>query len=186
MTQPTLSRILGEPYHAPATTINAPDHVSTTIGVYEDIERKKLYIPAAGYTKPVSYYPGHEDPEIDELLKDSAFLKKNRQTHIYEMHKAAPLGAIIHGIAMLVREPQNSYDKNAIQIIGRLVEGQLWKYVLGYVPAKINTKILTEWDRVSTTGLVNILKDSKGHLVPMITLDFLTLAPDNRFARLQL
>ena len=185
MTQnPNSKRILGAGVHPPAYSLGAPNWIPRTVGVYEDVTNSRIFFPAAGYTQSVTYYPS-KDKALDTML---ASLKGvNRQTIIYDMHKNAIVGSLLYGRARLVLEPNNTYDTNAIQIVGSQPSVH---YPIGYVPARCGTnkRIIANWDNLlMDTGQITILKDSKGHLVPMVSFmyNFPVLAKDNRFARLQ-
>jgi hypothetical protein len=186
----TNKTILGEPYHEPSYSMTAPSWVPRTVGVYEDTRISRIFFPAAGYTQEITYYKSH-NKTMDALLQSCHGL--NRQVIINNMYKYAPVGSLIHGTAELVLEPNNTYDNNAIQIMGLQADKGLpshLMYSIGYVPARsgINKKLIANWDKLLlNTGQVSILKDSKGHLVPMVSFQYHIpiLAKDNRFARLQ-
>lgn len=185
------NRIFGEAFHAPSYSLKAASWVPATVGVYEDVSIHRIFFPIAGYTQSITYYPS-EMQLLDTLLRGCQ--GTNRQNVIHDMHKHAPIGALIHGQAEMVREPNNKYDPNAIQVIGYQTFSTELKaraaYPIGYVPARCGTnkRILAKWDKIiMPTGQVTILKDSKGHLIPMVSFEYSveTLAKDNRFARLQ-
>ncbi len=169
-------------FTAPVYEVGAKG-IPTGFGVYEDSAEQKIYFPVAGYTKKVSYYAGHKDPLVDEVLK--IHKDKDRQAAIDALRSGSqtPMGlnfwltnpdtVRIH----LIDEPQNPYDKEAIlvmAIIGttRSSSPHMW-FPLGYVPRSVNRLVheRMNWLKLEEAHLI-VRRDKFNHLVPLVCVPY--------------
>ncbi len=161
-------------------------------GIYEDPANKLIFIPVAGYTKPVSCHVEFSGNPIGEALQH--WSGTNRQAVLKTMVNnhglADPVGKpqILPGISIeLVPEPLNPHDEGAILVMAR-VDGKDMIYPLGYIPSKINEVVADKMSWLKDEDFVLIIRpDDEGKfIVPQLAIKYELPEPNrNRFRNIE-
>ncbi len=192
MTQPNLDEtffggIYPKPYYS-----HPPSKLPGGEGIYEDPDTKLIFIPIAGYTKPVTYHPGDKPKHIAASIQTWNGI--NRQEVILQARNSLELGIVVLPIETdsikieLIDEPENKHDNNAILIIGSINDVIL---PLGYIPGRITKWFKDKRDWINERKIRLILKpieaSKKNYILPYLVIPY--EKPDDgmeRFSHIQL